>query len=341
MFDHRLHGEPAVSPVKGGRHTHLPLGPQAEKNRADSFFVIVNPAAGKRPEAQRAHKICALLRAAGKRAELSLTAGPGDACRLAREAVQAGAGVVVGAGGDGTLQEIGRALEATDVALGNIPAGCCNDFARAVGLLRSDSPERLAAVLIQGLQRAVDLGGVGAHRFLTVATFGFSSVANRFVQGRKRRSRGTLAYLLAVLWMLRSYRAPPAILRGDFGERSGRFLLAAIGNTPFCGGHLPLTPQADFRDGLFQVCLVGDVSRLAVLSALGRLFRGTHLAHSAVETFDTHFLEIETSLEQGWICADGESLCQTPCRLEVRPQALRVVVDFPSGEIDTASMVTP
>ena len=85
----------------------------------------------------------------------------------------------------------------------------------------------------------------------------------------------------------------------------------------------------------------GDVSRLAVLSALGRLFRGTHLAHSAVETFDTHFLEIETSLEQPWICADGESLCQTPCRLEVRPQALRVVVDFPSGEIDTASMVTP
>jgi len=290
---------------------------------------------------QRARQVCQLLRAAGKEADIKLTMGPGDAYRLAQEAVQAGVEVVVGAGGDGTLQEISRALESTDVALGLIPAGCCNDFARALGMDRSDAPEHLAAVLIRGQQQAVDLGGVGPHRFLTVATYGLASAVSRFVEGRQLRSRGRLAYLQGIVRVLLRYRASPATLRGDFGERSGRFLLAAIGNTPFCGGHLPLTPQADFRDGLFQVCLVGDVSRLAVLSALGRLFRGTHLAHSAVETFDTHFLEIETSLEQPWICADGESLCQTPCRLEVRPQALRVVVDFPSGEIDTASMVTP
>jgi diacylglycerol kinase family enzyme len=77
---------------------------------------------------------------------------------------------------------------------------------------------------------------------------------------------------------------------------------------------------------------VNDVSKLTVLAALGRLFRGTHLTHSAVEAFNTRFLEIDTTAEPGWICADGESLCQTPCRLEVRPKALRVVVDsIPEG----------
>ena len=297
----------------------------------ESFLIIVNPAAGRRAGLQTARKVCQLLQAAGKRADIELTAAPGDAYRLARDAVAAGVEIVVGAGGDGTLQEIGRALESTGVALGIIPAGCCNDFARAVGLLRSDSPERLAAVLIRGLQRAVDLGQVGPHRFLTVATFGLGSAVNRFVQGRKLRSRGTLAYLQGVLCVLLRYRASPATLRGDFGERSGQFLMAAIGNAPSFAGNLRITPGAHVSDGLFQVCLVNDVSRLTVLAALGRLFRGTHLAHSAVETFNTRFLEIETTLEHGWICADGESLCRTPCRLEVRPNALRVVADSIGG----------
>jgi len=125
--------------------------------------------------------------------------------------------------------------------------------------------------------------------------------------------------------VLLRYRSSPATLRGDFGERSGRFLLAAIGNTRSCAGNVPITPSASLSDGLFQVCLVDDMSRLAVLAALGRLFRGTHLDHPSVKAFDTRFLEIETAWEPGWICADGESLCQTPCRLEVRPNALRVV----------------
>jgi diacylglycerol kinase (ATP) len=183
----------------------------------ESFLIIVNPAAGRRAGPQRARKICKLLRAAGKRAEIALTAAPGD------------------------------------------------------------------------------------------------------------------AYLQGVLCVLLRYRASPATLRGDFGERSGKFLMAAAGNTPSFGGNLRITPGAHVSDGLFQVCLVGDVSRLTVLAALGRLFRGTHLAHSAVEAFNTRFLEIETPLEREWTCADGESLCQTPCRLEVQPNALRVVVGSLGG----------
>jgi diacylglycerol kinase (ATP) len=231
----------------------------------------------------------------------------------------------VGAGGDGTLREIAGALEATDTALGIIPTGCCNDFARAVGLHRSDSPERLAGLLLQGRQQAVDLGGVGPHRFLTVATFGFASAVNRFVEGRRFPSRGTLAYLYGVLRLLPRYHALPVTLRGDFGERSGSFLLAAVGNTPSFAGNLPITPGAVCGDGLFQVCLVRDVNRFTLLAALGRLFRGTHLDHPAVHAINTRFLEIDTPSGPSWICADGESLCQTPCRLEVRPKALRVV----------------
>ncbi len=444
----------------------------------ESFLIIANPAAGWHAGPPRASQVCELLRAAGKRVELKLTAGSADTYELAQNAVRAGVEVVVGAGGDGTLQQIARALEGTDAALGIIPAGCCNDFARTVGLFRSDSaerlaetlirgrpqavdlgrvgaqrfltvatfglasavnrlvetgprrfrgrlaylygllrllfthratvatvrgdfgersgrilvaaigntpffagnlritpganchdglfqvclvedvsrlrvlaalgiipagccndfartvglfrsdsPERLANVLIRGQPQAVDLGGVGAHRFLTVATFGLASAVNRLVEGRPRRFRGRLAYLYGLLRLLFTHRATVATLRGDFGERSGRILVAAIGNTPSCAGNLRITPGANCRDGLFQVCLVEDMSRLTVLAALGRLWRGTHLDHPAVQAFQTGFLEIETAPGADWICADGESLCPTPCRLEVRREALRVMAD--------------
>jgi diacylglycerol kinase (ATP) len=290
-----------------------------------SFLIILNPTAGRGAGLQRAGHVCDLLRAAGQRAEIKTTAAPGDAYRLALGAVQEGAAVVVGAGGDGTLQEISRALQSTDTALGIIPAGCCNDFGHAVGVFRSDSAERLAGILLEGRPRAVDLGRVGSHRFLTVATFGFASAVSRLIEKRRTGSRGTLAYLGGILRLLRRYRAAPVVLRGDFGERSGRCFTAAVGNTRTCAGRLPITPGADCGDGLFQVCLLDDVSRLTVLALLGPLFRGTHLRHPAVRALNTRFLEIETTAEPGWICADGESLCQTPCRLEIAPGALRVM----------------
>jgi diacylglycerol kinase (ATP) len=268
----------------------------------------------------------ALLQARGASAELALTRGRGDASRLARDAAEQGVGTVVSCGGDGTLQEIAAAVEDTSARLGILPFGRCNDFAHALGLHRSDPVERLAGVLLEGKLKRVDLGAFGPRRFLTVATLGFDSEVSRFVEDRNLWIKGTPAYLYGVLRVLTNFRPPQVRITGDFGVFEGRILLAATGNAPCYGGAMEIAPGATLDDGLFHVCLIGEVAKLEVLRMLPRVMKGTHVRHPAVKIVTTRTLEIETPEEPLWICADGETLGQTPCRFEIRPGALNVLV---------------
>lgn len=290
------------------------------------FVIIANPTSGRRAAPEMAARVCALLQAGGRAARLRLTTARGDANVFAAEAAAQGVPVVVGCGGDGTLQEIAAALEGTPAALGILPRGRCNDFAHALGLNKTDTAESLAEMLLAGKRRAVDLGAMGSKRFLTVATLGFDSDVSRFVETRKMWLKGTPAYLYGVARILISYRAPLVRMTGDFGVREGRVLLAATGNTPCYGGALQIAPAATMDDGLFHLCVVDDVSKFTVLRILPRVLKGTHIDHPAVTTLTTSFLELETPEGANWVCADGESMGQTPCRLEMRAKALWVVV---------------
>jgi diacylglycerol kinase (ATP) len=164
------------------------------------------------------------------------------------------------------------------------------------------------------------------QRFLTVATLGFDSEASRYVETHKLWFKGTLAYLYAVLRVLVNFRFPLVRLRGDFGVFEGRILLAATGNSPSYGGAMRITPNAQLDDGVFHITVVEQVPRLTVLYMLPRVIRGTHLTHPKVRALVSRHVEIETPEAPVWVCADGESLRQTPCRFEVHPRALQVLV---------------
>jgi diacylglycerol kinase (ATP) len=291
-----------------------------------SYLLIANPVSGAQAAPLAAERVRTLLAASGARVELHMTTGRGDALATARRAAGQGIDAVVVCGGDGTLQEVATALDGTGVPLGMIPRGRCNDFAHAFGLHRHDSPERLAEILLRGKVREVDLGAIGEKRFLTVATLGFDSEASRYVETHKLWVKGTPAYLYAVFRVLVNIRYPIVRLRGDFGVVEGPILLAATGNSPSYGGAMRITPHALLDDGLFHITVVEKVSRLTVLRVLPRVIKGTHLTHPAVKSFTSTFLEVETPGAATWICADGESIAQTPCRFTIRPKALRVLV---------------
>jgi diacylglycerol kinase (ATP) len=289
------------------------------------FLIIANPVSGAQTAPHAAARVRELLRAAGRTVDLQLTTGRGDAFELAKRAAAQGTGAVVVCGGDGTLQEVATALEGTGIPLGIIPRGRCNDFAHALGLHRSVPPETLVNILLRGQTRAVDLGAVGGKRFLTVATLGFDSEASRYVETHKLWIKGTPAYLYAVVRVLINLRFPLVRLRGDFGVFEGRIVLAATGNSPSYGGAMRITPGALLDDGLFHITVVEQVSRLTVLRMLPQVIKGTHLTHPKVRVLVSKSIEIETPEGPVWVCADGESLLRTPCRFEVRPQALRVI----------------
>jgi YegS/Rv2252/BmrU family lipid kinase len=290
-----------------------------------SFIIIANPTSGARAAPTLATRVSELLKAQGADVQLRVTTARGDATRFASEAAAAKVTACVACGGDGTLQEVASSLEGTQTALGILPGGRCNDFAHALGLSKNDSPERLSGVLLANQRRAVDLGAWNGKRFLTVATLGFDSEVSRFVETRNLWLKGTASYLYAAACVLPRFKFPLVRIKGDFGNIEGHFLLAATANSSCYGGAMHIAPAARIDDGLFHLCVIDRVSRWTVLRILPRVLKGKHVEHPAVKILTTASVEIETPEGPQWICADGESLGQTPCRFEIKKGALQVL----------------
>ena len=184
---------------------------------------------------------------------------------------------------------------------------------------------RLVDALLNGTRRPIDLGSVHGKRFLTVATLGFDSEVSRFVENNKLPIKGTLAYVYGVMRVLPGFQFPRIKLSGDFGVHEGRMLLAATGNSPSYGGAMQITPGAAMDDGLFDICAVNELSRWAVFGFLTRVLNGSHTRHDSVSMLKSKTIHVETPDGPLYICADGETLGQTPCTFEVKPGALTVL----------------
>ena len=285
--------------------------------------MIANPAAGGGSGRKRAERAASLLEEAGRRVDLRFTRRPGHGTDLAFRAVQEGAGLLIGCGGDGTIRELLPALAHGRTALGLIPAGTANDFARAFRIPRR--PAGAVRVLLRGRPSPVDLGRAGGKYFCTVASFGFDAAVNHAVRTGQVPLSGTPGYLWAVFRQVARYPRPFVRLRGEFGEYEGRLLLAATGNTGWYGGGMKILPQADPQDGRLDLCIVGPVSASTVLRVLPRLFWGGHLAHPAVRMERSGWIEIDAP-EPQFLYADGDYLGETPVRIEALPGALSLVL---------------
>ncbi|MCW8130501.1 MAG: diacylglycerol kinase family lipid kinase [Planctomycetota bacterium] len=299
---------------------------------------MANPASGKQRAPEMAEQVLAILKRAGRDVVLRVTTAAGDAGAFAREAAASGAKTVAGCGGDGTLHEIAGALAGTDCALGILPGGRCNDLAHALGMHKKDPVEELAATLLNGATRRIDLGayrplgapeGSPAKHFCTVATLGFDSAVTQYVRTHKFPLKGTTEYLHGVVRVLMKFKPPRVTLKGDFGTYEGRIFLAATGNSSSYGGAMQIAPGAKVDDGVFDCCVVGEVSKLTLLRILPKVFNGGHVSHKAVKMLRTRRLEILTPDGPQDLCADGEVLGPSPAVLEVAAGVLHVKVKNP------------
>ena len=156
--------------------------------------------------------------------------------------------------GDGLIGQVGGVLAGTGAALGVMPAGRGNDFARVVGI--PDDMEGAAAVLATGRPRQIDVGEVNGKRFLCIASCGFDSDANR-IANEARLVRGHLVYVYAALRALAAWKPATFTLTLD-GERkrvTGYSVAAANGKA--YGGGMFAAPEAELDDGLLDVGATG------------------------------------------------------------------------------------
>jgi diacylglycerol kinase (ATP) len=288
----------------------------------NELLLIANPVAGGGTARSAAMHAAELFDRRGARVELAWTTRAGHATKLAEDAVRSGASRIVACGGDGTLNEVAEALVGGNTALGVIPAGRGNDFALALRL-PADVRDAVNGIMM-GRERQVDVGRVNERIFLTVAAVGFDGEVAQRVAGGAWSLLGRHAYIGGTLQVALRYRASQMTLRGDFGERSGRYMLVATGNTACYGGGIRIVPGAEPDDGVFDCCLVRDLSRFRLLRLLPSAFTGEHVQYPEVELVRTRTLEISAEPAAA-IAADGEGAGRTPASLRVLPGALRIL----------------
>ncbi|MCF6524977.1 diacylglycerol kinase [Streptomyces sp. JJ36] len=292
--------------------------------------LLVNPVAGRSRGTGLAEATARRLRDRG--AEVRLLAAPdaGAAAARARECVAAGRTEVLAVvGGDGMVHLALQALAGTGTALGVIPAGTGNDFARALGIPRRD-PVAAADLLLDGAVRTLDLGRVdgapgpaGSGRwFGTVLTSGFDTLVSERAN-RMRWPRGRMRYNLAILAELGLLRPLPFTLDVDGVRHELEAALIAVGNTASYGGGMRICPGAAADDGLLGITVVPGVGRAELLRVFPRVYRGTHVEHPRVQTYEARRVRLHTPSMRAF--ADGERVGPLPLAAEAVPGALHVV----------------
>jgi diacylglycerol kinase family enzyme len=274
---------------------------------------------------------------AGNDVELVETNRRGHATRFAQDAARRGVDVVVAFGGDGTLNEVATGVAGSSAAVGVLPGGSTNVFARTIGMPNDavEAARMLAAGMAAGDIHPIGLGHVNGRYFCFHTGVGFDAAVVRKVETRAsiKRYVGHPLFISAAVttWATGYDRKQPHFTVSSEGapdERRGFFTIVLntnpytfLGNRP-----LDLSPAATLERGLVAVTF--RTLRLgAVLGSLGGALRGGGVKPSK-------HLDLRTDLRRLTIASatpfpyqlDGDYLGETPrLEFEHRPDAVSLV----------------
>jgi len=242
-----------------------------------AFAIIINPVsggAGASAARKRIELAAAARDADGALADVLVTEHAGHARELARSAVARGARLVVAWGGDGTINEVASQLAFGEVPLGIVPAGSGNGLALELGIDRR--ADRAIARALRATPRRIDLGEMGGRLFANIAGIGFDAHVASLFNRPGNVSRGLAAYMSIAGRELLTYKAAGYAIT-TAGERLevGRGVLISVANSPQFGNGARIAPGARVDDGLLDLVVVDERSRLRTICGLPRLFRGT------------------------------------------------------------------
>jgi YegS/Rv2252/BmrU family lipid kinase len=235
-------------------------------------LAILNPRAGL--SARRALQALLGGRPSWGPVAVRVTDGPGDARRLAEQAVREGVELVLAVGGDGTANEVAWGLLGSETTLGLVPVGSGNGLARTLGIpLRA--PRALEA-LEGGVRRRMDVGVINGRPFLNVSGAGFDAAVGAafHAHGRAGGRRGLFTYVWLSLGQSLRYRAAHWTLRAEDHAFEGRALVVAFVNGRQYGGAAVIAPGARLDDGLLDVVVIEDAPLPEIVLNAPRLFLG-------------------------------------------------------------------
>ena len=289
--------------------------------------VILNARAGSSEEGGAGEDLAGLFDAAGLEARL-LIAGPDeDIVDLTRRALRERPPMIVAGGGDGTISSVASVLAGTDVALGVLPMGTLNHFARDLGIpaVLDDAVRNLAT----GHATQIDVGEVNGRIFINNSSLGlYPQLVHHREQQQQRLGRSKWhAFFRAALLVLRRYPLMSVNVRVEGADLMRRTPLVFIGNNSYQMEGLTIGKRESIDAGILSLYLPHRAGRMGLIRIALRALFGRLRAVNDFDSFRATEFGIETRRKRVRVAADGEVVAMdTPLNYRIRPGALRVIV---------------
>jgi YegS/Rv2252/BmrU family lipid kinase len=275
----------------------------------------------------------------------ALTKAQGDATKLTRDALKAGAQRIIAVGGDGTINEVangffdeaGAPLD-TKATLAVIPFGTGGDLRRTLGIPKE--PREAIDIIKANRTRRIDLGKLEltshegkrfTRMFINIASFGISGRLDRMIN-ESGKKLGRIGYFVTGprASLTHKNQRVQLIFDGNTEQRvEATTYVVAVANGRYFGGGMMIAPNAELDDGMFDVTMVGDLSITQLLTGFARqVYSGAHLKTKGVSVRRARVVEAEAidPNDKVEFDVDGEHLGRLPARFEVVPSALTLVV---------------
>jgi diacylglycerol kinase (ATP) len=287
---------------------------------------LVNPASGNGSTGKRWPRLRDRARELGLEGDALLSERAGDLIELAREAA-ATHDLLVVVGGDGTLNEVVNGVAEAGVELAVLPSGTGQDFGRTYRIpTKFDDAVRVA---LTGEPKTIDIGRVtyvdGVRYYANVGSVGMSGAVARRVNTMSKAFGGRTTFYYALVREFLAWQNTEVTVTLDDGERRGRMHDVIVANGRWHGGGMKLAPDARPCDGVFDVVLIGDVTKFDFVTTSPKLYSGGHVGHPRIDVLRSASVRVEAA-EPLPIELDGEQVGVTPATFELVPRALRLRV---------------
>lgn len=291
--------------------------------------VILNPSSGRERGPEHVELLTTKLKHRYDDVTIVVTAGDGDAERAATVAVADGCDALFVAGGDGTLNEAMNGLVSAgglaEIVVGIVPFGTGNDFAAALGIPLETEPA--LEILLEGRERAVDLGEVNGRVFVNTSGGGFIAEVSAAVTPQLKTIAGRLAYLIGgaqVLFEFEPVGASVTLSPGPLQVSRSLYAFAVCNSRLIAGGRL-IAPNALIDDGMLDVCLIEAMSAIEFVALARKVADGEHVKDPRVLYYQAESVRVELD-RAVHVNTDGEVFEDTRCDYRVLPHAARFLV---------------
>ena len=253
----------------------------------------------------------------------------GHATELAQQAARQGIDIVVAVGGDGTVNEVGRALVNTKTAMGILPCGSGTGLARHLNLPMN--LKKCIDILNDCDIHTLDYGLINRHPFFCTCGMGFDAfISMKFAEAGKR---GPITYMQKILEEGLSYQPETYEIEDEEGTRRYKAFLVSAANASQYGNNAYIAPQASMSDGLLDIIIMEPFDLIEAPQVAIELFNKTLDKNLKIKTFRASHIHIHRKSE-GIIHYDGDPvMADADVDISIVPKGINIIVN-PKGTKD-------